>query len=506
MRILKGLSVAIIMFNFFIVSVYSKTYKIEKHVINTIVYNRQEYLSLDDFRKIIRATVKFEKENKILSIKTSKHSLLMQIGDRGVWFDEEFYILTAPALMRKGKILLPFRDIKEKFKIKLKKVDTSKDIVKKKLRIAKKKIKKPGASAGAGNADTYIDSRFIYPWLEHVYIETLMKHGPVRINMLRVDFNYKDVAVKAALAQDSIIGCETVSSMVKRYGAIAGINGTFFAKDGDPLGMIIMNGKVVSTPVFRRSVFGITYDGKVKFGNPGYFGKIVFSNGTVYDVDGLNKYTNSEGVFLFTTEYAERTGTIDTGDRIEISVVRGRVIGKSKANSIIPPDGYVISVKGTIHQEFESLELWDRIELSLYPDTDWNDVVFAVQGGPCLVKEGKIKITAKEERFRKDITQGRAPRTAIGFTRANELILLVVDGRQKTSAGMTLFELAEFMKNAGCIDAINLDGGGSSTMVVEGEIVNTPSDLRERKVSNAILILKKKKELARLDSFNPALN
>jgi hypothetical protein len=100
----------------------------------------------------------------------------------------------------------------------------------------------------------------------------------------------------------------------------------------------------------------------------------------------------------------------------------------------------------------------------------------AVGGGPVLVKKGKINVTSKEEGFGGSHLQ-RHPRTAIGYKDKNTLLLMVVDGRQQASAGVTLPELAELMLGIGAIDALNLDGGGSSAMVAAGEVVNVPSDI-----------------------------
>ena len=91
------------------------------------------------------------------------------------------------------------------------------------------------------------------------------------------------------------------------------------------------------------------------------------------------------------------------------------------------------------------------------------------------------------ENFARD----RNPRTAIGKTADGKLLLVTVDGRQsKISVGMSLYSLADLLLELNAIDAINLDGGGSTTMVVKQKVVNKPSDQTgERPVSDAILVL-----------------
>ena len=99
-------------------------------------------------------------------------------------------------------------------------------------------------------------------------------------------------------------------------------------------------------------------------------------------------------------------------------------------------------------------------------------------------------MTADEEYFPSDIRVGRAPRSAFGVTKYGDYIFAVVDGRQAHSHGCTLQEWASILINQfGAVDAINLDGGGSSELIVDDTIVNLPSDGRERAVGNALMIV-----------------
>ena len=86
---------------------------------------------------------------------------------------------------------------------------------------------------------------------------------------------------------------------------------------------------------------------------------------------------------------------------------------------------------------------------------------------------------------------GRNPRTAIGYTKDNDLILITADGREGSSIGLTLTELANLLKGLGCVNAINLDGGGSTVMYVKGQIVNRPHQPGGIALSNALVISKK---------------
>jgi hypothetical protein len=108
-------------------------------------------------------------------------------------------------------------------------------------------------------------------------------------------------------------------------------------------------------------------------------------------------------------------------------------------------------------------------------------------GGPVLVQNGRKRITDRDELFGQ--IAGPHPRTAVGYTARRELLLLVVDGRQAHSQGVTFDELAELMLSLGAAEAVNLDGGGSSALVVRGRVVNSPSDKTgERPVASALVV------------------
>jgi exopolysaccharide biosynthesis protein len=112
----------------------------------------------------------------------------------------------------------------------------------------------------------------------------------------------------------------------------------------------------------------------------------------------------------------------------------------------------------------------------------------ALAAGPRLVVGGEVRVTLDEEGFFGSYLRQPHPRTAAGRTADGALILMVVDGRQTASRGVTLDELARLMVEAGAVDALNLDGGGSSTLVVNGTLVNRPTGgSTEREVMSALV-------------------
>jgi exopolysaccharide biosynthesis protein len=109
---------------------------------------------------------------------------------------------------------------------------------------------------------------------------------------------------------------------------------------------------------------------------------------------------------------------------------------------------------------------------------------------PQLIRNGKIEITWEQEKAGQSFAEMRHPRTAVAKLADDKFLMVTVDGRQPgTSVGMNLQELAEMLLELGAVDAMNLDGGGSTTMFVGGKVINQPSDKEgERKVSDAILV------------------
>ena len=113
----------------------------------------------------------------------------------------------------------------------------------------------------------------------------------------------------------------------------------------------------------------------------------------------------------------------------------------------------------------------------------WPGVLDAVGGAPLMIQDGQILGQCNSG-------CGIQPRTGIGVTANGRILMVVVDGRQpRWSLGPSLDEFARIMRDLGAVDALNLDGGGSTEMVVNGEVVNRPSDGRQRQLSNAILVL-----------------
>ncbi len=332
--------------------------------------------------------------------------------------------------------------------------------------------------------------------------------GPWFINALRIDLS--QAMIKIVRALDAGVGTESVTSLVDRHGATAAINGGYFRTTGtyrgESLGMLLLDGKLISEPYNDRAEFGLINNAKnteVLFGHLGYLGEITAGRAK-HKVQGVNRPVSKDELIVFTPEF-HRT-TLTKPDGVEVVVRRNRVasISDFTGSTQIPTDGYVISAVGSARKWVKQnlrkggpANFWWRLS-SLYrkqDDQKWRTAQNILGAGPQLIRAGKIDITDKQEKMIANFATDRHPRTALAQLDSGKILLLTVDGRQPgVSVGMSLQTLAELLLQFGAVEAINLDGGGSTTMVLHNKIVNKPSDQTgERPVSDAILVFSKPK-------------
>ena len=320
---------------------------------------------------------------------------------------------------------------------------------------------------------------------------------------LRIDPRQAELQIVHAL--DRAVGLETVSSLAARHGAIAAINGGYFRTTGtyrgDSLGALMIDGELLSEPDRERAVMVLIRapgGARVLFGHAK--AEIGIAEGTTTKaVSGLNRPRGEGELIVFTPQF--HATTLTTPDGVEAIVRLDRVerIAESAGSQAIPPDGFVISghdeaaawIRGNLRAGMRVALTKRLLPVGAIAANPWSAAEDVVGAGPQLLKDGRVEITAQREQMSASLSTGRHPRTAIGTASDGRVLMAVVDGRQPGwSDGMLLEELARLMQSLGAINAINLDGGGSSTMVVQGKVVNRPSDAAgERPVSDAILVL-----------------
>lgn len=331
---------------------------------------------------------------------------------------------------------------------------------------------------------------------------------PIRLNLLRLDLTKVRLDVVHAL--DAAVGTEKTSSIAARHGAIAAINAGFFKigglYNGDAAGILKIDNVIYSESFAGRVALMI--ENKldktnvfIERANVNYSIKV---KNKTFEIS-FNRQREKDDLVLFRPEFHRTTLTDDNG--VEFIVKRNLVtqVFDNKGSNAIPGNGYVISASGKKREELLSLvKIGTRIDLALFhssPDSPLPSPAFfraedVVGGVPMLIKDGLIEIKWEQEKSSKSFVETKHPRTAVAKLKDGKFLMLTVDGRQSEhSIGMNLKELAEFLLDLGATDAMNLDGGGSTTMFLDGKVMNKPSDKEgERSVSDAILVFPRKSQ------------
>ncbi len=286
---------------------------------------------------------------------------------------------------------------------------------------------------------------------------------------------------------------ERVDSIAKRENAIVAINGSFFESRRTPhlpVGILIADGAVINKSLLNRTAMGITNSGDIIFGIPKIKGEVLIPvTKKRFEIWGVNRPRKQDEVILYTPEYGKTSKTNKWGK--EVIVSKGKVVAHSIGNSEIPADGCVLSFHGRSRKLIEKLRVGSDIVITFGLNEDWEMVDHAITGGPLLLKDSKVMVKRSviAEKFGGLILKPTA-RTAVGKDKSGRLLLFVVDKRRGISIGVTFSELAGIMREEGAVEGMALDGGGTSTMVIDGEIKNYPMYGYPVGVSNALIVEK----------------
>jgi len=323
--------------------------------------------------------------------------------------------------------------------------------------------------------------------------------GPFTLQVLEVDPAHPAINILPVRAFDRAVGKETVRSMARRYGAAAAVNGGYFVVSGPYAGVsngvYQMNGRAISGGSNRTALLfceETDYKERTEIDVVSFHGTVTAADGSTQGISKLNGERDSQDLVLYRSPFGPSTLTDSSGVEAVLnasgSVVR---VDDRVGNAVLPAGGMVLSGSGRSAgwlREHATVGARLRIDLrltpSVPPEKSGCKAEAMVGGGPRLVSRGKINVP--EEKFAHAAL--RHPRTAFALTRRGTFLFVTLDGRQPSSVGMTLRELAAELIEMGAVEAMNLDGGGSTTMVVRGAVRNSPSDGKERPVSDAILI------------------
>ncbi len=320
------------------------------------------------------------------------------------------------------------------------------------------------------------------------------------------DLTDENIEVRTLKAKNTIYAREKVSAMALSNDSdttqyFLGVNADFFnMRRGNSIGSHIIDGEIYYLDDNGRTQWAIDKN-RTTYMDIMDISCIAFFNNLAKKITAVNKVPTSNSLNLYTSRYGTKTDT--ASNAIEVALIPTSSplsVGKKTAMKVatspskggsttIPLNGYILSGSGNESQFINDLAAGDTIELSAtisLPNEGNICPTEVISGYPVILRDGK---TTNPIDILKHLN-GVHPRTAIGNDASgSKLIILIVDGRSKESEGCTSHVLADIMRNVGCDDAMNLDGGGSSELYIKTlGICNVPSDGKERTVANGIFI------------------
>lgn len=303
-------------------------------------------------------------------------------------------------------------------------------------------------------------------------------YGNARIGVWKCDLTNPLLDIQLVAGAGSYTKRATVSQMTSRTDAVAMMNGDYFnmALEGSPIGPSLVNGKLQSSPAVIVGLHSLGIDGdNTAHIEPIIFrGKVTAKNGKTYQIDGLNKTyywhdpsgqeSHTETIQMYNDFWTSASRGHKTNSEILVrsdGLVEEISWGKNLPYAV-PKGKYILQVNGNAEAFFKNnvkKGQYIQIDIGVTPDRDWR---FLVGGHALVLKDGAIQNYTKDI----NVLGGVRARSAAGIAPDGKSICFVAaEGRTSRSVGLSLYSLGQFMQQLGCSTAVNLDGGGSTTMV-----------------------------------------
>jgi hypothetical protein len=327
--------------------------------------------------------------------------------------------------------------------------------------------------------------------LQYTFWQDDMNGLPVRLYVLSLapDSGYYLKPFPGAVHAN---GRGRLSRVTAAAGARAAVNACYFDTDGWVIGNCKWNDSFYGVESSPHSALVVDREGKPSVQKDlAYRGTATLPGGRILTILGMNRQRITNDLVLFNNNYGRGTRTNEHGR--EVRIRQGRAVEiATKGNMALDSSSLVLSGHGVNADALARVKKGDRVAVNQTLGSRKADEARLVVGaGPLLLENGQVNIRTREEAIAPDIAFGRAPRTGAGVKADGTVLLMVVDGRSQYSAGMTLKEFAQYLKRFGAVSAVNFDGGGSSEMVLDGKIMNRPSDGPERPVAIGLGIFRK---------------
>lgn len=332
----------------------------------------------------------------------------------------------------------------------------------------------------------------VAPGIFHTEYE--IRQVPWHLQVLRINRNSQQVEFRTVKANNQLTGLRTPMQMKTQLEndsvyVVGGVNGDFYGSGGVPVNAQVVNGTLLKRP-FNRELIAFDHQFQPFIQTTSFSGSVSFGD-TERTLNGINEARGGNHLTLYNRFMGSSTGTNEFGSEAGIGLVDSSLVNApvriivedlypNQGNTDLSRHDLILSGHGTSAGFVESLTIGDTLTMELNLNPLERPVIEAIGGSTQFIKNGIVNSNWEE----------RHPRTAVGFSAdTSNIYFVVVDGRQSSSAGMMLSELGDFMVHIGADHAINLDGGGSSAMIVQDEVANNPSDGGlQRSVANALFV------------------
>jgi hypothetical protein len=347
-------------------------------------------------------------------------------------------------------------------------------------------------------AQTFED---VAPGVEYGDYALVTTAGPIVVRVIAAQIHRSDVRVATVLAHDALTSAgETIGSMGKRTGAVAGINGDYFdiGNTYRPINIVVRDGRLVRMPR-KRYALAVTQDGDARFAEFDFTGQIAIGDRT-FGLDGIDELPAPDGgVALVTPEFGS-VPPLDNTTLVSLALLGGTPpLARYRVNGIVDnlsrqPPGYYIAIGPNAYGNVGVPNVGDVAEASgdLSP-IGLEHIAAAIGGGPLILHHGSWFDDPDGPNGGEYARQ--IPASGAALEPDGTLLLIEVDGRQPLlSVGIERHAFSALMRALGATEGMAFDGGGSSTIVArrigdaDASMQNSPSDGVERPVSNGLFI------------------
>lgn len=353
----------------------------------------------------------------------------------------------------------------------------------------------------------------IGPGATYTWYNMKLPQGLEKVHFIEFDPKNEALDLQPGMTDGKVYGMQGVTKMVSdadKQGnrVIAAINGDFYdMSTGVPLGLFMGDGEILVSPPEPASwyAFGLKEDGTTIYGLSPTLKRTLHLGGKDVELSDINRMRGTgDKLMLYTSAFHTSTMTNQLGDEVVLDVVSGEVksgqtlklkVSELRLHAGDTPLGEgkaVLSAAGSYRELLQGLQVGDEVTIDFELEEAWRDVKMAIGGVAQLLKDGEVQPQSDKALY---------PRVAIGTKADGSMVMIEIDGRAPGfSEGVSYDDLAKVMKDIGVVNALCLDGGGSSTFVArlpgvpERRILNRPSDGGERKTANGLLLVNKAPE------------